>query len=178
MSSILKTYSVQYKGLKLGKHFFEFEITDRFFEEFPEGEISKGNLIANVSLDKHSTMLEFFIDIEGNVVVLCDRCLEPLELPIEFSGRLIVKFGEETSTDDDELWTLSENEFEVNLAHYLYESISLSLPISRYHGIGNSKEEDCNPEMLKKIGVKNIKVKKASKEVDPRWEQLRNLLDN
>lgn len=178
MSSILKTYSVQYKGLKFGKHYFEFEITDRFFEEFPEGEISKGNLIANVSLDKHSTMLEFLFDIEGIVAVQCDRCLEPLGLPIDFSGRLIVNFGEETNTDNDELWTLSENEFEVNLAHYLYESISLSLPISRYHGMGNSKEEDCNPEMLKKIGLNNIKPKKVNKEVDPRWEQLRNLLDN
>lgn len=175
MSSILNIYTIQYKGLKIGSHSFEFEIDNKFFKEYPEGEIEQGNLVANVHLLKHSTMLEFFIDITGEVEVACDRCLEPLKLPINYSGRLIVKIGNDEISDNDELWVVSENEFEVNLAQYLYESICLSLPISRYHGIEGSSEKDCNPQMLSRIGSVGSIKPKTNGITDPRWDILKNL---
>jgi uncharacterized protein len=175
VSSILNIYTIQYKGLKVGSHSFEFEINDKFFKEYPEGEIERGNLVANVQLLKHSTMLEFFIDITGEVEVVCDRCLEPFNLPIEFSGRLIVKIGNDEVSDNDELWVVSENEFEVNIAQYLYESVCLSLPISRYHGIEGSNENDCNPQMLNRIVTVGSIEPKTNGTTDPRWDILKNL---
>lgn len=175
MSSILNIYTIHYKGLKVGSHSFEFEINDRFFKEYPEGEIECGKLVANVQLQRHSTMLEFFIDITGQVEVTCDRCLDPFNLPIEYSGRLIVKIGNDEISDNDELWVVSENEHEVNLAQYIYESICLSLPISRYHGIEGSSENDCNPQMLSRIGSVGSIEPKTNGTTDPRWDILKNL---
>ena len=36
MSSYLNTYSIHFKGLKVGKHSFNLEIDKRFFDEFEE----------------------------------------------------------------------------------------------------------------------------------------------
>ena len=173
MSRILDKYIIHFKGLKVGKHLFEFEVNDLFFEQFPEGEIKHGLLRVNVELDRHTNMLELSFFIEGDVELVCDRCLEPLMVPLEFEGRIIVKFGEiaEGDNDNDELWVVSENDHEISLSHYIYESICLSFPIQRYHGIPGTSKKDCDPIMLSRINHVEEKVTKT----DPRWDKLNNL---
>lgn len=172
MSKIFDKYIIHFKGLKVGKHLFEYEVKSVFFDQYPEGEIRKGDLKVSVLLDKHTTMLELHFSIEGSVEVLCDRCLEPLTIPTSYDGRLIVKFGEEVETINDELWVVNENEYELNLSHYIYESICISLPIQRYHGILGTDIKGCDPTMLKRIN-KGPDTKKSN---DPRWDKLNELL--
>lgn len=173
VGKILSNYIIHFKGLKLGKHLFEFDVNDRFFEFFPEGEISNGVLNVGVELIKHSTMLELDFNINGNVDVLCDRCLEPMTIPLSYNGRLVVKFGETLDLSNDELWVINENEYELNLAQYIYESICLSLPIQRYHGIDGTSAEGCDPAMLSRIN----KVEKTVAAKDPRWDKLNDLMN-
>jgi len=176
VNSILEQYSIHYKGLRLGKHHFSFEIDDSFFENYSEGEIQRGKVNVAVELEKHTSMLEFRINITGMVEVMCDRCLEPFLLPIVFKGDLFVKFSETEYENSDEVWYVGSNEYKVNLAQYIYESISLSLPIQRYHGIAGTRESDCDSVMLNRLSVSNGKPHKSPAFVgtDPRWEKLRD----
>ncbi len=176
MGNILNTYSINYKGLKLGKHHFEFEINDKFFEQYPEGEIGKGSLSVNIELYKQNTMLELNIEIVGSIQVNCDRCLEPFSFPINYNGNLFVKFGHETNIENDELWIIGESEYEINLAQYFYESITLSIPISKFHGMEGTKKSECNKDMLQRIVKKDLQ--KDSTEIDPRWSKLKGLTEN
>jgi uncharacterized metal-binding protein YceD (DUF177 family) len=179
VSRVINQYSIHYKGLKIGKHHFEFEVVNEFFEEFAEGEIKRGNLKAFIELNRHSTMLEFSFTIMGEVEVSCDRCLEPFMLPVSYKGDLFVKILEgELLENDDEFWLIGSGEHEVNLAHYIYESICLSLPIQRYHGMLGTKKSDCDKTMLKQIKKVAASVpakEKNIEDIDPRWEKLKDL---
>jgi len=174
VASILGAYSISYKGLKLGKHSFDFEINNDFFAEFPEGEVKEGTLTAKVMMNKQNNLLEFDIVIKGKVKVTCDRCLEQFFLPIEYKGFLVAKIGNEEVEDQADIIFLTEDDHEVNLAQYLYESIHLSLPLKRYHGLKGSRIEDCDQEMLKYIKFEDD----DQAEVDPRWQALKDLLNN
>jgi len=176
VSSVLNTYSIHFKGLKVGKHTFNFEVDDKFFEAFEEGEIKKGKVNVDVTLNRQSQMLDFFISIEGLVEVTCDRCLENFDLPISYEGSLYVKFGGIKSEEDDEIIILTNDDSEINLAQYIYESICLSLPIQRYHGMKGTKTK-CNTEMLNKLKSlsSNSTKKEKTEEVDPRWSKLKDI---
>jgi uncharacterized metal-binding protein YceD (DUF177 family) len=174
VGTVLKAYTISFKGLKLGKHSFDFEVNNDFFSEFPEGEIREGALNAKVKMNKQENLLEFDIVIKGEVKVTCDRCLEQFFLPVQYKGFLLAKITSEEMEDEADIMYLTEDDHEINLARYLYESIHLSLPIKRYHGLNGTSIDDCDQEMLKYIHFEE----EQEVEVDPRWEALKKLLDN
>lgn len=69
---ILKKYSIAYKGLSVGKHFFEFELNDLFFKAFEDSQILSGNGVVRIELNKSNSMIELVFDIEANVGVECE----------------------------------------------------------------------------------------------------------
>lgn len=176
VTSYLNTYSIHFKGLGVGKHSFNFEVDKRFFDEFQEGDIRQGKLLVDVNLTKQSQLLDLNISIKGYAEVVCDRCLEPFDLPISYKGVLFVKFGGEKVEDNDEIIVLTNDDNEINLAQYIYESISLSLPIQRYHGMNGLKEK-CNKEMIDKLKshLSNKLKKEETTDVDPRWNKLKDI---
>jgi uncharacterized protein len=176
MSSHLNTYSIHFKGLKVGKHLFNFEVDNKFFDEFEEGEIKQGQLQADIILTKQSQMLDLNISINGTIEVVCDRCLDNFDIPISFNGSLFVKFGEEKGEVGDEIIVLTNDDNEISLAQYIYESISLSIPIQRYHGMNGLKGK-CNKEMIEKLKshLSSNSKKEDTKDFDPRWNKLKDI---
>lgn len=181
--SHLTDFSIPFKGLKQGKHELEFEITDRFFADFEESEITKGKLVANVILEKTSTFLKLDVHIVGEVEVACDRCLELFNAKVDTNGTLYVRFSErETneSEDDDMIFLLpSETEFEIKQP--LYDWICLSLPVQRVHPNGKKGKPTCNPEMLKRLQeltVTEETISAESEETDDWKKKLSELKSN
>lgn len=168
--------SIPFKGLKEGKHQYQFHIDDRFFEAFPEGDIHKGNLEVTVDLLKRSTGLEAHFKITGKVIVPCDRCLDDLEQDIDYEGRLFFEFGEESNEVTDELIMLSATENTLELAQYIYEFVSLSLPFQKFHGTDSKGNPLCNKEMLEKLNQLYRNNDEYEIE-DPRWDKLRDLIN-
>ncbi|MDD3891915.1 MAG: DUF177 domain-containing protein, partial [Bacteroidales bacterium] len=129
----------------------------------------------------HSNMLELYFSIEGKVEVVCDRCLERFFMPISYNGDVFVKILDsipDEEKDEDE-WYISSNESELDLAHYIYESICLSLPIQRFHGILGTLEEDCDKEMMERLNDLSVKDNDSQdNKHDPRWDKLKDLLQN
>jgi len=113
-------------------------------------------------------MLELIFEVKGEVVVNCDICADPMDLPMEFSEKLIVQFGDQQFENTDEILVIPHGEHEINIAQPLFEFIQLSLPAKRQHPEGK-----CNPEMLKKL--EEYSSKKGSQDIDPRWEVLKNI---
>ena len=130
---ITKGYSIAYKGLKNGTHDFAFKVGGALFEAYGSAEIMGGDCDVEVKLDKSETQLVADVTIRGGVVVACDRCLEECRVPVDFEGRLLVKFSDEVREYDGEILWLLPGEDEVDLAQYIYESIVLSLPYQRVH---------------------------------------------
>ena len=182
MSKILNRYLVHFKGLKTGKHIINFDVDNAFFEEFEGSEISKGSLSVYIELERMVNMMEFDIDIDGEVEVLCDHCLEPFVIPTSFEGKLIVRISDTIQENEniDDVWYINNNEYELNLAHYIYESICLSLPIQRFHGILGTSEKDCDKGMLDRLTQLSDPQSNGSNrgDGDERWDKLKDLMNN
>jgi len=171
-----RQFVIPFKGLGVGKHDFEYDIDDAFFDGFEGSEITRGNVHVEVELEKKATMLEFYFGLSGTVTVLCDRCLDDLQMDIDYESELFVKFGDETEEQSDEIIVLSHKEFELDIAQFIYEFAHLSLPIKRVHPDDKKGKSTCNQEMLKKLD--QYLVREDNDSTDPRWDNLKNLLNN
>ncbi|MFV8341367.1 YceD family protein [Flavobacterium sp. XS2P39] len=179
-----KEYLIPFVGLKLGKHQFEYQISNAFFEIFDYNEFQNSDIKVNVVLEKKSTMLELNLKHKGSVNVPCDLTSEDFDLPVKGKMKLIVRFGEMYNNDNEELLILPHGEFEIDIAQYIYEMIVLSVPLRRVHpGI---KDGSLNTEALTKLKELTIKEQKKEQkkenkqeqkeDIDPRWDKLKQLL--
>jgi uncharacterized protein len=167
-------FTIPISGLKDGRHLYDFEIGNGFFEGFEESEIKEGKLSVNIILDKRSSHFELTFKISGKVKVCCDRCLEMFFQPVESENRLLVKYGKERDDSDPDLLVIPAEEYELDVRQYIYEFILLALPIQKVHP-GGSKDNECDPEMIKKLHEHIISEEKSN---DPRWDELKKLMNN
>jgi uncharacterized metal-binding protein YceD (DUF177 family) len=144
-------YIIHFKGLKEGVHRFEFEIKKPFFEEYTHLDVPDGNITVRVLLTKKVSFMDLTIDLEGEMLVQCDRCLEYFNLPVPFSGHLVVRFSETEKEPDDEVIFLHPEDSELDLKHYLYECISLTIPMRKVHPELPGGKTGCDPEMLRRL---------------------------
>ena len=178
-----REYIIQFVGLAIGEHLYEYVITDKFFEDREYSEIKKSNITLKINLLKQSAMMVLHFDISGTVKADCDRCTEEFDLPIQGNYKLIVKVGGSlTGDEDDDIITIPANEHELDLSQHIYEYIALSLPIKRVHPDNEEGEPTCNKEMLKKLSsflIEEEKVEEKEEEsTDPRWDDLKNIMLN
>lgn len=138
-------YIIPFTGLKEGLHQFDFQADKGFFGAITDSLISSGTVTAHLDFDKQPTMMVLSFRFEGKIATSCDRCCEPITQKIKGSSRYIVKMAE-TESEDDEIVYISFGKTSLNVAHFLYESIVLELPLRNVHA-----NNGCNPEILAKI---------------------------
>lgn len=150
----LVEFTLPIQGLKNGVHEYDFKIDSSFFAEFEASPIADGDLDVHMVLDRHSDMLIFEFDISGTVRTECDRCLAEIDLPVESSDQLIVKFSEDTDETDDELVFIHPETGEFNVAEYIYEYIVLAMPIIKViEDCEEGPDAPCDFEMLDRINA-------------------------
>jgi uncharacterized protein len=162
-------------GLKEGRRTYNFELGKKFFDQFDESEIKEGDLVAEVELDKRSSHIDLRVNITGSVNLNCDRCLEMFSYPVECENRILVKLGKTWDDSDPDLLTVPADASELDLSQFMYEFIYLALPIKRIHPDNENGESTCDPEMLLRISKHKINEEKES---DPRWDELKKLMNN
>ena len=174
MKDLMK-YVIQFAGLKEGRHEFEFDVDDLFFEQFESSEIKKGKLAVTVILEKNPQILEMSFFINGMVKTICDRCLDELNLPVQYQGKLFFKFGEESYELTDEIIILSSSEYKINISQFIYEFIHLALPYRKIHPDIDGAS-GCNSEMILKLDSLTNNESKE-KNYNPSWDKLKKIID-
>jgi len=173
----LKQFSIPFTGLKIGKHQFDFEIDNSFFDAFEYSLVKKGDLKASVELDKQETMLILQFHIEGTIILDCDKCLAEFGAPISVQERQIVKFAEdELESDDLEIIVLSKKESEIDVSELIYEFITVSVPYIKICE-QNGEGQQCDQEMIARLESLSIGTQKEQKQQDddPPWAALKKL---
>jgi uncharacterized protein len=173
MNKVLKAYLIRFGSLNQGIHNFDFEVTDKFFECFEYSEVEKGNIHVEVALEKQSTMLIFHFNFTGTLTLNCDRCNSEYLQEIDAAERLIVKFGNEEYDSSEEIMILPHGEYEINVAEWVYEFLTLNIPYQRLH-----PEGACDPEVVDFIEEGEFPEEDFQDEeenIDPRWEALQQL---
>lgn len=164
-----RSFIIPFVGLKLGKHDFDFEIGDEFFENYEYAVIQKAKIKGHLELEKKETMLIGEFEISGTIDTECDRCTGDLQMPIKGAFRLIFKFDDEDQ-EDESLVSIGSEAYELDTADHFYELITVSMPSRCLH-----KEGDCDAEMLDRLEEYRGGSEEQQEEVDPRWEALKNL---
>jgi uncharacterized protein len=171
----LRNYSIPFTGLKLGKHQFEFIITDAFFDEFEYSLVKKANLKCQVELEKQETMMILNFQINGTIDANCDRCLAQYPQQVDIREQQVAKFSEEAIGEDEEIIILTKNDHEIDLARLIYEYINVALPfITVCNDEGNTPY--CDKEMLESLNKLSANNEQTEK-TDPRWDALKKLND-
>ena len=162
--SKIKEFLIPFAGLKLGKHNFEYQINNKFFESFDFNEFQDAEVKVSLVFDKKSSMLELSFKHKGTVNVPCDLTGEDFDLPIKGKMNLIVRFGDEFNNDNEELLILPHGEFELDVMQYIYEMIVLSVPQKRIHtGIKDGTLQSDVLYNLAEVTVKEQKEESTNK---------------
>lgn len=113
-----------------------------------------------------------------------------MELPILTSDKLKVKLGSSFAEEGD-IVVVPEEDGYINIAWFLYEFIALNIPMKHVHAPGK-----CNKGMVGKLS-KHLRTSgddddddiavelpeeeignEEPQEIDPRWNELKKILDN
>jgi uncharacterized metal-binding protein YceD (DUF177 family) len=173
----LKEFNIQFIGLKLGEHHFEYDIDKKFFEEFEYNEFNDADLKINLVLNKKTTLLELHFEVSGTVNVNCDLTNEPYNQEINNDFDLVVKFGNEYNNENEDILIIPHGEYEINVAQYIYELIVLSVPTKLIHpGVIDGTLDSEILKKLEELSPKDADTKNDNEETDPRWNTLKKLL--
>jgi uncharacterized protein len=170
----LDRFRINFGSLPIGEHEFEFEIDDKFFEQFENSPVQRGFFDVLVTVNKQEHILLFDFTIEGSIVTQCDRCGEDMDVETNGYNELTVKFGEEMGEVDADVIIISPKEHELNVAQFIYEYIALMMPLRRVHENDENGNSTCNPETINKLESLLLHEEEA-KPADPRWEILKKI---
>ena len=168
-------------------HEYSYLLENQFFIDIDGDQVQKGKVDVHLTVKRSSMMFEMNFQIQGVVLVPCDRCLDDVEIPIDTQNRLVVKFGKEYTEESDEVVVVPDDEGAINLAWFLYEFIALAIPMKHVHAPGK-----CNKTMSSKLRKHTTRSLDNDDEyeddesieedvpvvTDPRWDGLKALLEN
>ena len=175
--SNLKQYIIPFIGLKQGKHLFEYEIDNTFFDAYVFNEFNNSRLKVNLVFEKKTTFFELNFEVNGTVNVDCDTSLEPFNQKINGNLPLVIKFGQEYNDDNDEMIIIPHEYYELDVSQFIYELIILSVPTKKVHP--KVLDGTMDSEALNKLRELEIKKNKSTSNediTDPRWDKLKSLI--
>lgn len=161
MKKSTNEFIIHFVGLKIGTHRYEFDIDKTFFEGVEDTVIDDAQVKIDLALEKKETMMVAEFSISGTVSFPCDRCNDPLEIPIQGDYRIVYKFGTEVS-EDENLIVLHPEAFELDVTAPIYELLVISLPTRSIHPEGG-----CNEEVM---SLYNKYIVNANEPDEEEWE--------
>ena len=146
-------------GWAAGERKFHSHADLEFFQTFDNTEILDADVDVEIRVVKKERKVEAELHLSGTVTVPCDRCLEPLAVPVEANPSEVLK--PESLAED---WDLS---------HAVYDYICLSLPLQRVH-----PEGECNPDTVRFLSQGERTDEEAEAEANSPFAALKGLFES
>lgn len=156
----LDGYKVDLKGMATDTVSYRWQADNDFFSAVQGPEIKQGLLDVALRVKRTSGAYELEFQLQGEVEVTCDRCLESMNQPIDAFCTLRVVMGEDF-VDDGDVVVISEREGVINVAWNIYEFAALQIPLRHVH-------PDCEA----------LSESSEEERVDPRWAELKKLINS
>jgi len=178
-------YKVPLKSMVKGTHEFEFHPDKAFFANMENADIRDADLSARLTVVYNGEYYDLTFRITGEVVLLCDRCLDDLRQPVDTSYHVTVRYGEDYNDEADDVLEIPDSENTLNVAYMVYDTVVLAIPIKHVHPMGK-----CNRQMsaiLRKHRARGDEdadfgsdfadeaESMADAATDPRWDALRKI---
>ena len=178
-------FKLPLKSLVKGVHTFDYHLVKQFFVNMENADVRDADLDVHLTVDYNGDIYALHFAITGEVVLLCDRCLDDLHLPIDATYDIAVQYGDDYNDESDTLLQIPESDNSLNVAYMIYDTVVLEIPIKHVHPLGK-----CNRQMsaiLRKHragsdvdaedAVEMLEEEEGSdsRGSDPRWDALRGM---
>lgn len=176
-------FKLPLKSLPKGVHSFDYHLDKQFFANMENTDVRDADLNVQLTVDYNGDVYALHFVISGEVVLLCDRCLDDLNLPIDATYDIAVQYGDDYNDESDTLLQIPESDNYLNVSYMIYDTVVLEIPIKHVHPMGK-----CNRQMsalLRKhrAGGSDEYADEAAEAIeaaedaatDPRWDALRGL---
>lgn len=164
------------------RHHFEIESDQGFFSRYEQEIINKGQFKVDIELDKSETMIQIQLSIKGHLILVCDRSLEEFEEPLDFSEKIIYKYGESLEDLGDNLYQIDRKDPTIDLFQDVFDFIALRVPMKKLHPRFREDEEDENEGgILLYSTIENQEEEEDENESggeNTPWDELKKLLNN
>lgn len=169
-------FKVNLQGLSQKAHRFEYAFGDEFFGLYGNTLLEGGKFETEVTLDKRETLIEADFSIRGHARLVCDRSLEPFDFPMDIRKKILFKYGEEEKELSEEIVLITREQAFLDLGQYLYELITVNLPMKRLHP-RFAEETTSEHEDIRLVysSPADDTDNKEEEPIDPRWEKLKKL---
>lgn len=171
----MREFNVNIIGLSNKVHQFEYQLEDKFFEQYGQDIVSGGSFKVAVALDKRETFIEVHFIIEGQAKLICDKSLESFDFPLHLDRKIVFKFGEEEKEISDEIMIIPRDKASLELGQFLYEFISLAIPLKKVHPRLQAEEEEYEEGKIIYTSGGDAEDENPSEANDPRWDILKKL---
>jgi uncharacterized protein len=141
-------FLIPVKGLQHGVYDYNFYIDSSFFSCFEGSPVQHGDVHIALQFEKQPGMFVLDLRIKGTVATDCDRCLAPIQLPIEDERRFVVKFSTEEEVDDDDVVYIHPDTQQFDLAPYIYEFVILAIPMVKTYACDQEPNPPCDQALL------------------------------
>ena len=180
-------FKVALKSLPKGEHMFTYHLDKSFFTKMENNDVRNADLDVVLNVDYNGDIYNFDFNVMGTVTLICDRCLDDLEWPIEAVYNISVKYGDDYNDESDNLLEIPYSDNDLNVAYMLYDTIMLAIPIKHVHPLGkcnramtamlkkhraSSGEDD---ELMDELVDEMDSMEGSSTQSDPRWDALKGL---
>jgi uncharacterized metal-binding protein YceD (DUF177 family) len=155
-----RDFDIAFVGLKPGLHSFEYEIDDRFFEEFGPQDFNNVKVRVGLQLEKNTGFMMLKFEVGGTVDVVCDRCGNRLPLDLWDDFEVLVKLTDNAEQmneeeEDPDVFYIARTESHLNVKSWLFEFINLSIPMHKMCKESDMGGPYCNKEVLARLAKMN-----------------------
>ncbi|MGN0213251.1 MAG: YceD family protein [Muribaculaceae bacterium] len=184
----LATFRIPLRGAKQGTDNYEFLLDDEFFREMESIDILGGAVKVSLAVRRANEANYFAFHCEGEIKIVCDRCLEPMDYQVAADYDLAVKYGDDYDDSKDGVLIVADSDNELDVAPIIYDTVALCIPLQHVHAEGECDEatwqalqahtahgtDGDEPEQYGSYADEND----SETSIDPRWAELMKLKDN
>ena len=156
-----------------GKHTMEFDFDTAFFGLFEDSVVEHGEGNVKIDLDRSPSLITLCFHLKGEIQLVCDRSLDTFMYPINETKELRIKYGDHWEELSEELLLIPTNTQKIDVGQFVYEYISLAIPMKKLHP--RFHDDDEGGIMF---SSSESEQESSKTPIDPRWNELKKIKKN
>ena len=183
-------FKLPLKSIPAGTQEFSYHLDKAFFVNMENADVRDADVDVHLTVTHKNDVYDLVFHLTGTVTVACDRCLDNLELPVDTTYQVAVKYGDDYRDDADGMIEIPESDNFLNVAYMIHATAALAIPIKHVHPLGKCNramstllkkhrahtpgdpDAELEDELLDGIDDADTGEAQAT---DPRWDALRGL---
>lgn len=135
-------YKVNLGNLAEGHYEKDLDIDTTFFRNMENESVIDADVKVHLDLEFRNGIYDCSFTLKGMMHIPCDRCLDPMEHPVDTTYHIAVKYGPEYDDSSDDVLVIPDTDMSLNVAYMLYDTLVLTIPMRHVHPAGK-----CNKAM-------------------------------